>query len=247
MLVCPAHRWAGWSTPVATITPQLARVVLDTGAVREYRFATMSDVKSRLQARVGAFADLLESHIRAAVIEFLREGPAPVQAARVAPKSRKPPVAPAPVRQKPRPKPVVVAAPVTPAPTPEPMPEAAPVPVVAPLSSPLPEPVPAAPPAPVVTGPVPVRLPARPAPHSIEKRSPQEIEASAQSVAQYVALNPGQSVEQIAQGLHTSTKDLTLPIRKLLSAGTLKTEGAAASHPLLHRDSPSGAARDVWH
>jgi hypothetical protein len=57
------------------------------------------------------------------------------------------------------------------------------------------------------------------------KRSPEEIDATTQRVLDYVRDNPGHGVEQMAIDLATNTKDLTLPIKKLLSNGDLLTEG----------------------
>jgi hypothetical protein len=49
-----------------------------------------------------------------------------------------------------------------------------------------------------------------------EKRTPQELVQITDQVFNYIKSNPGQGVEQIAKSLATSTKELTLPIRKLL-------------------------------
>lgn len=57
------------------------------------------------------------------------------------------------------------------------------------------------------------------------KRSPEEIEATTHRVLEYVQQNPGHGVEQMAMDLGTNTKDLTLPIKKLLGNGNLLTEG----------------------
>jgi hypothetical protein len=57
------------------------------------------------------------------------------------------------------------------------------------------------------------------------KRSPEEIEQLTKSVLGYIRKSPGQRVEQIAGGLGTTTKELTLPISKLLAAKVLKTRG----------------------
>ncbi len=57
------------------------------------------------------------------------------------------------------------------------------------------------------------------------KRSPEEIEATTHRVLEYVRQNPGHGVEQMATDLGASTKDLTLPIKKLLGNGDLLTEG----------------------
>lgn len=57
------------------------------------------------------------------------------------------------------------------------------------------------------------------------KRSPAEIEATTQQVLTYVQQNPGNGVEQMARDLDTSTRDLTLPIKKLISSGQIATKG----------------------
>ena len=57
------------------------------------------------------------------------------------------------------------------------------------------------------------------------KRSATEIESTARSVINWVRRNPGQGVEQIARGLNTSTKELMLPIKKLLGDKKLSSQG----------------------
>jgi hypothetical protein len=57
------------------------------------------------------------------------------------------------------------------------------------------------------------------------KRSPQEIDATTGLVLDFVRQNPGQGVEQIAKSLGTDTRELTLPIKKLVGQGQLTTEG----------------------
>jgi hypothetical protein len=49
-----------------------------------------------------------------------------------------------------------------------------------------------------------------------EKRTPQELAHIVEQTYNYIKSNPNQGVEQIAKALGTSTKELTLPIRKLL-------------------------------
>jgi hypothetical protein len=49
-----------------------------------------------------------------------------------------------------------------------------------------------------------------------EKRTPQQLAQLTDQVYSHIKSNPGQGVEQIAKALQTSTKELTLPIRKLL-------------------------------
>jgi hypothetical protein len=57
------------------------------------------------------------------------------------------------------------------------------------------------------------------------KRSPQQIEHTVASVLSHVRTNPGQGIEQMAHEMGMSTRDLTLPIKKLLGSGDLITEG----------------------
>lgn len=57
------------------------------------------------------------------------------------------------------------------------------------------------------------------------KRSPEELEELTQQLLDYVKGNPGQRIEQIADGMGTSTKELNLPAKKLLANKSLKTKG----------------------
>ena len=61
------------------------------------------------------------------------------------------------------------------------------------------------------------------------KRSPGELDKLAHSFHTFVVKHPGLRIEQINKQLGTSTKDLALPIRKLVSEGQLKTKGAKRS------------------
>jgi predicted transcriptional regulator len=47
----------------------------------------------------------------------------------------------------------------------------------------------------------------------------------AQRVLEYVSQNPGQGVEHIASAFSMETRELVLPIKKLLSSNELRTEG----------------------
>ncbi len=58
-----------------------------------------------------------------------------------------------------------------------------------------------------------------------EKRSPDELERLVGSVRSYVSKSPGQGVEQMARDLGVPSKELVLPIKKLLAAGEIKTRG----------------------
>ena len=57
------------------------------------------------------------------------------------------------------------------------------------------------------------------------KRPPDEIERLTGRLYDYIKGNPGQRIEQIADGMGTSTKELNLPAKKLIAGKQLKTKG----------------------
>lgn len=61
------------------------------------------------------------------------------------------------------------------------------------------------------------------------KRSSGELDKLADSFHGFVAKHPGLRIEQINKQLGTSTKDLALPIRKLIAEGAIKTKGEKRS------------------
>ena len=61
------------------------------------------------------------------------------------------------------------------------------------------------------------------------KRTAEELEQLADAFVEFVTKNPGLRIEQINKQLGTSTKDLALPIRKLLSDGVVKAKGKKRS------------------
>ena len=61
------------------------------------------------------------------------------------------------------------------------------------------------------------------------KRSADELEQLAESFVEFVTKNPGLRIEQINKQLGTSTKDLALPIRKMIADGVVKTKGKKRS------------------
>ena len=61
------------------------------------------------------------------------------------------------------------------------------------------------------------------------KRSPADLEALSNKFASFVKLHPGLRIEQINKELGTTTKDLALPIRKLISEGTISAKGKKRS------------------
>ncbi len=58
-----------------------------------------------------------------------------------------------------------------------------------------------------------------------EKRTPAQLGQITEQVYNYIKGNGGQGVEQIAKALATSTKELTLPIRKLLAEKKIGSKG----------------------
>ncbi len=59
-----------------------------------------------------------------------------------------------------------------------------------------------------------------------EKRPPAELEALQSRVLEFIAQSPGLRIEQINRELGTTTKDLALPIRKLVAEKMISTKGA---------------------
>jgi hypothetical protein len=57
------------------------------------------------------------------------------------------------------------------------------------------------------------------------KRPPAELAALVEKLASYIKSNPGQGVEAIGKALNTATSELTLPIKKLLAAKRIRSEG----------------------
>jgi hypothetical protein len=62
------------------------------------------------------------------------------------------------------------------------------------------------------------------------KRSSEDVIATANSFLAYVKTNPGQSVEQIGKALGVSTKELQLPVIKLVQARALQRTTADHDH-----------------
>jgi len=57
------------------------------------------------------------------------------------------------------------------------------------------------------------------------RRSPEEIDRAAQALLSEIQSNPGLRVEQIGRALGAATKDLSLPLKKLLSQRMVRSEG----------------------
>jgi hypothetical protein len=61
------------------------------------------------------------------------------------------------------------------------------------------------------------------------KRTPADLAALSDRVASFVKTSPGLRIEQINKQLDTTTKDLALPIRKLISDGVITAKGKKRS------------------
>jgi hypothetical protein len=57
------------------------------------------------------------------------------------------------------------------------------------------------------------------------KRPPAELAKLQERVHEFIASNPGLRIEQINKELSTSTRDLALPLRKLIADGEIHTKG----------------------
>ena len=61
------------------------------------------------------------------------------------------------------------------------------------------------------------------------KRTAADLDALSEKFASFVKANPGLRIEQINKQLGTTTKDLALPIRKLISDGVVSAKGQKRS------------------
>ena len=61
------------------------------------------------------------------------------------------------------------------------------------------------------------------------KRTSNELDKLQDDFLSFVGKNPGMRIEQINKQLGTTTKDLALPIRKLIADGSLKAKGKKRS------------------
>jgi hypothetical protein len=57
------------------------------------------------------------------------------------------------------------------------------------------------------------------------KRSPEDIQKLMDKFVGFVKKNPGLRIEQINAQLGTSTKDLVIPVRRLIAAKQIRTKG----------------------
>jgi predicted HTH transcriptional regulator len=61
------------------------------------------------------------------------------------------------------------------------------------------------------------------------KRTADELDKLSEEFVEFVKSNPGLRIEQINKQLGTSTKDLALPIRKMIAEGAIKVKGQKRS------------------
>jgi hypothetical protein len=75
------------------------------------------------------------------------------------------------------------------------------------------------------------------------KRTAADLEALSERVAMFVKANPGLRIEQINKQLGTTTKDLALPIRKLIGDGVINAQGQKRSTTYFAGKRAPGASR----
>jgi hypothetical protein len=69
------------------------------------------------------------------------------------------------------------------------------------------------------------RSPGRPPGRRAAKRTAAELDALAERFLACIQTHPGLRIEQIQRVLGTSTRDLALPVRKLVTSGAIRAEG----------------------
>jgi hypothetical protein len=57
------------------------------------------------------------------------------------------------------------------------------------------------------------------------KRDPEELEALTDKLFNYIRSNDGQRIEQIGEALGSPTKELALPVKKLIATKKIRTTG----------------------
>jgi len=67
--------------------------------------------------------------------------------------------------------------------------------------------------------------PGRPKGGRGNKRTAEDLERTSIALLKHIVANPGQRVEQISKAIGIPTKELALPIRKLIAEGILLTKG----------------------
>ena len=72
-----------------------------------------------------------------------------------------------------------------------------------------------------------------------EKRAPEELEKIQASVFQYIKANPGTRIEPMGKALELKTADMALPVKKLIAAGQVRTEGERRSTKYYPAEAPA--------
>jgi hypothetical protein len=75
------------------------------------------------------------------------------------------------------------------------------------------------------------------------RRSSEDVQATAERVQAHVRAKPGQRMEEISVALKMPTGALTLPVSKLMAAGSLRTEGQRRGTRYYAGGGGSGAAK----
>lgn len=57
------------------------------------------------------------------------------------------------------------------------------------------------------------------------KRTPEELSQLTEELYGFIAANPGQGIEAIGKGMQIETKELALPVKKLIAERRISTEG----------------------
>ena len=65
----------------------------------------------------------------------------------------------------------------------------------------------------------------KPRPRKGEKRTPADLASQVIELRAYIAKHPGERIEQIGKALGVATKDLALPVKKLIAARSVATKG----------------------
>lgn len=70
-----------------------------------------------------------------------------------------------------------------------------------------------------------------------QKRDPEELAKLVEGLAEYITKNPGQNIEAIGKGMSQPTKDLTLPVAKLLASKRISRKGQKRATKYFARES----------
>jgi hypothetical protein len=164
----------------------------------------MSDIDTQIRSHVDAFVEKLSGLVRQQALEAVRSAlGGGSSTAAVAPKA-----AAAPAKRKAAAAPKKKAAP-------------APKKKAAPAAA-----KPVAPAAPAAkAAPAPKAAPAASKRKPGAKRAPEEIAKTTTQLFDYISQKPGGRIEEIAKAINIATKDLTLPIKKLLGDKKIRSQG----------------------